>query len=95
MTCSSCAFVVALTLYGLINAEAFQQVDVKVQFDSDTSPDFKVFLNDVEWLHSGAVSIRDSGQTWASNNRGKYILKSVGHSSESGSDIIGDFDTNM
>ena len=73
--------------------EAFQPVDVKVTFDSDSSPDFKVLLNNVEWLRSGAVSIRDSGQTWASNNKDKYILKSVDHSSESGRDIIGEFDT--
>ena len=86
------ALVVVLTLYGL-TAEAFQPVDVKVTFDSDSSPDFKVLLNNVEWLHSGAVSIRDSGQTWASNNKDKYILKSVDHSSESGRDIIGEFDT--
>ena len=89
---TSCTLVVALTLYG-IKAEAFQPVDVKVTFDSDSSPDFKVLLNNVEWLRSGAVSIRDSGQTWASNNKDKYILKSVDHSSESGRDIIGEFDT--
>jgi hypothetical protein len=73
--------------------EAFQPVDVKVTFDSDSSPDFKVLFNGVEWLRSGPVSIRDSGQTWASNNKDKYILKNVGHSSESGRDIIGEFDT--
>ena len=86
------ALVVLFTLCAHQN-EAFQPVDVKVMFDSDSSPDFKVLLNNVEWLRSGAVSIRDSGQTWASNNKDKYILKSVGHRSESGSDIIGDFDT--
>lgn len=73
--------------------EAFQPVDVKVTFDSDNSPDFKVLFNDVEWLRSGPVSIRDGGQTWASKNKDKYILKNVGHSSESGSDILGEFDT--
>ena len=73
--------------------EAFEPVDVKVTFDSESSPGFKVLLNDVEWLHSGAVSIRDSGQTWTSNNKDKYILKSVGHSNESGRDTIGDFNT--
>lgn len=84
------AIVIALCIN---HNDAFQPVDVKVTFDSDSSPDFKVLLNNVEWLHSGAVSIRDSGQTWASNNKDNYILKSVDHSSESGSDIIGEFDT--
>ena len=88
----TCALVVLFTLCAC-QSEAFQPVDVKVTFDSDSSPDFKVLLNDVEWLRSGAVSVRDSGQTWASNNKDKYILKSVGHGSESGSDIIGEFDT--
>ena len=92
MARSICSFVAALSLFGL-SAEALQPVDVKVTFDSDSSPDFKVLLNDVEWLRSGAVSVRDSGQTWASNNKDKYILKSVGHSSKSGSDVIGEFDT--
>ena len=73
--------------------EAIQSLDVKVTFESDNSPDFKVLLNGVEWLRSGAVSVRDSGQTWASNNKDKYILKSVDHSQESGNDIIGEFDT--
>ena len=76
-----------------LQTEAFEPIDVKVTFDSDSSPDFKVLLNDVEWLRSGAVSIRDSGQTWASNNKDKYILKSVDHSSGYGRDIIGDFNT--
>ena len=88
----SWALVVLYTLCAR-QIEAFQPVDVKVTFDSDSSPDFKVLLNNVEWLRSGAVSIRDSGQTWASNNKDKYILKSVDHSSESGRDIIGEFDT--
>ena len=91
---TSCALVVALTLYGL-EVEAFQPVDVKVTFNSDTSPGFKVLLNDVEWLRSGAVSITDSGQTWASNNKDKYILKIIDHSSGNGRDIIGEFDTTM
>ena len=84
-----------LIIYALYisHTDAFQPVDVKVTFDSDSSPDFKVLLSDVEWLRSGAVSIRDSGQTWASNNKDKYILKSVGHSSGSGRDIIGEYDT--
>ena len=86
------SILVVFALYEL-QSEAFQPVDVKVTFDSDSSPDFKVLLSDVEWLRSGAVSIRDSGQTWASNNKDKYILKSVGHSSGSGRDIIGEYDT--
>lgn len=84
--------VVVFALCGL-QTEAFQPVDVKVTFDSNSSPDFKVLLNDVEWLRSGAVSVRDSGQTFASNNKDKHILKSVDHSSGSGRDIIGEFDT--
>ena len=83
---------VALTILCGLQIEAFQPVDVKVTF-AKSSPDFKVLLNDVEWLRSGAVSIRDSGQTWASNNKDKYILKSVDHRSGSGRDIIGEFDT--
>ena len=88
------SILVVLALYGL-QTEALQPVDMKVTFDSDSSPDFKVLLNDIEWLRSGAVSIRDRGQTWASNNKNKYILKSVGHRSGSGSDIIGEYDTTM
>ena len=90
MAVTTCILI--LTLYAL-PTKTFQPIDVKVTFDSDSSPDFKVLLNDVEWLRSGAVSIRDSGQTWTSSSKDKYILKSVGHSNGSGSDIIGDFDT--
>ena len=90
MAATTCTLI--LTLYAL-QTKAFQPVDVKVTFDSDSSPDFKVLLNDVEWLRSGSVSVRDSGQTWTSNSKDKYILKSVDHSSGSGSDIIGNFDT--
>ena len=84
--------VIILTLHAF-ETKAFQPIGVKVAFDSDSSPDFKVLLNDVEWLRSGVVSIRDSGQNWTSNNKDKYILKSIDHSNGSGSDIIGDFDT--
>ena len=62
------ALVVLHTLCAHQN-EDFQLVDVKVTFDSDNSPDFKVLLNNVECLCSGAVSIRYSGQIWASNNK--------------------------
>ena len=88
----SCILVVLTILLCGLQIEAFQPVDVKVTF-AESSPDFKVLLNDIEWLRSGAVSIRDSGQTWASNNKDKYILKIVDHSSGSGRDIIGEFDT--
>ena len=86
------SILVVFALCGL-QSEAFEPVDLKVTFDSDSSPDFKVLLNNVEWLRSGAVSIRDSGKSWASNNKDKYILKSIGHSSGSGRDIIGEYDT--
>ena len=91
------SWVLAVLFYTLsasqTSTEAFQPVDVKVTFDSDSSPDFKVLFNDIEWLRSGPVSIRDSGKTWASKNKDKYILKNVGRSSESGSDILGESDT--
>ena len=84
--------ILTVVIYAAVT-EAFQPVDVKVTFDTDNSPDFKVFLSGVEWLRSGAVSITDNGQTWASNNKDKYILKSVQRSTATGSDVIGEFDT--
>ena len=39
---------------------ALKPVDVKVSFDSQTPPDFKVLLSGVKWLHSDALSIIDN-----------------------------------
>ena len=75
------------------SGSAFQPVDVKVTFDSQTSPDFKILLSGVEWLRSGALSIRDSGQSWATTNTEKNLLKSVDRNTESGEDVLGEFDT--
>lgn len=72
---------------------ALQPVDLKVTFDSQTSPDFKVLLSGFEWLRSGAVSIRDDGQTWASTNKEKNLLKPTDRNTESGRDLLGEFDT--
>ena len=75
-------------------AGAFQPVDVKVTFDTEASPPtFKVLLSGQEWLRSGALSIRDAGETWSSSNKDKNLLKVVDHATSSGSDAIGDFDT--
>lgn len=80
----------------LVASEALQPVDVQVTFDNESSPQgFKVLLSGEEWLRSGAFTIRDSGQTWASGNNDKYMLKVVDHSTGAGSDAIGEFDTNM
>ena len=72
---------------------ALQPVDVKVNFDSQTSPDFKILISGVEWLRSGTVSIRDKGLTWATSNSEKNILKPIGRTEVTGEDIIGEFDT--
>ena len=72
---------------------ALQPVDIKVSFDSQTSPDFKVLLSGVEWLRSGALSVRDNGQTWVTTNKEKNLLKPVDRNTESGEDILGEFDT--
>ena len=72
---------------------ALQPVDIKVTFDGQSSPDFKVLLPGVEWLRSGSVSIRDNGQSWATTNKEKNILKQVDRNAESGEDSLGDFDT--
>ena len=78
-------------------AGAFQpvvSVDVKVTFDTDASPPtFKVLLSGQEWLRSGALSIRDAGETWSATNKDKNLLKVVDHATSSGSDAIGYFDT--
>ena len=70
-----------------------QPVNVKVSFDSQTSPDFKVLLSGVEWLRSGALSIRDNGQTWATTNKEMNILKLINQDTGSGEDLFGMFDT--
>ena len=71
----------------------FQPVDIKVSFDSQTSPDFKVLLSRVEWLRSGAMSIRDSGQTLTNNNKEKNLLKLTDKNIGSGEDLLGELDT--
>ena len=73
----------------------FQPVDIKVSFDSQTSPDFKVLLSGVEWLHSGAMSIRDDGQTWATTNKEKNLLKPFDRKAEIGKDLLGEFDNTV
>ena len=79
----------------LTTSEAFQSVDIRVTFDNESSQTFKVLLSGEEWLLSGSLSVRESGETWTSGNKDKYILKAVDHSTDIGSDIIGKFDTNM
>ena len=71
-----------------------QLVDVKVTFESQSSPDFKVLLSGVEWLRSGGLSIRGNGQTWATTNK-ENVLKLIDRSTENGEDIFGKFDTTM
>lgn len=75
------------------SVSALQPVDIKVTFDGQSSPDFKVLLSGVEWLQSGSVSIRDNGQSWATTNKEKNILKQIDRNTESGEDSLGDFDT--
>ena len=76
-------------------ASAFRPVDVKVAFDSQSSPNFKVLLSGVEWLRSGALNIRDNGQTWGITNKEKnlYVLKPIDRNIEHGKDLLGEFDT--
>ena len=81
------------TLLSSSSTFAFQPVDVKVNFDDQTSPDFKVLLSGVEWLHSGVLSIRDNGQTWTTNNKEKNLLKPIDRNTGTGVDVLGEFDT--
>lgn len=87
---------VSLLVVILFSSSVFtlQLVDVKVTFESQSSPDFKVLLSGVEWLRSGALSIRGNGQTWATTNK-ENILKLIDRSTENGVDIFGKFDTTM
>ena len=74
-------------------ASAFQPVDVKVAFDSQTASNFKVLLSGVEWLRSGALSVRDNGQTWGITNKEKNLLKPIDRNTEHGEDLLGEFYT--
>ena len=48
---------------------AHEPVNLKVDFDNQTSlPKFKVLLSGVEWFSSGAIRIRNGGETWTTNN---------------------------
>ena len=87
------SIIVAVLLLSCSSVFTLQPVDIKVNFDSQTSPDFKVLLSGVEWLRSGALSIRDNGQTWAMTNKEKNLLKPVDRNTESGEDLLGEFDT--
>lgn len=73
---------------------ALEPVDLAVSFD-ETFSDFKVSISGVEWLHSGPTGIRDGGQWWASNNKDKYLLKVEKHSTETGVDVLGTFNSTM
>lgn len=86
---------VLVFLFSTSSTLSFEPVDLKVNFDSQSSPDFKVLLSGVEWLRSSVVSVRDNGQTWASNNNGKNLLKPMKQYTESGEDSLGEFDTTM
>ena len=70
-------------------------VNVSVTFDESSAFKFNVSLSGVEWLRSGPVGIRDSGQWWANNNKDEYVLKVEKHLTETGSDLFGTFDSNM
>ena len=83
------AAVVAVVVCASLSA-AIQPVDVNVTFD-ETFTGFKVYLSGVEWLRSGPVGIRDSGQWWASNNKDKYLLKAEKHFTGNGVDLFGVF----
>jgi hypothetical protein len=89
----STAVLLLVTLLFSASVSALQPVDVKVTFDGQSSPDFKVLLSGVEWLRSGAVSIRDKGQSWATTNKEKNVLKQIDRNTESGEDLLGEFDT--
>ena len=86
---------VLIFLFSTSSTLSFEPVDLKVSFDGQTSPDFKVLLSGVEWLRSSVVSIRDNGQTWASNNNGKNLLKPMKQYTGSGEDSLGEYDTTM
>ena len=91
-------FVIMSTAFLLLvlscsSVSALQPVDIKVTFDGQSSPDFKVLLSGVEWLRSGSVSVRDNGQSWVTTNKEKNILKQIDRNTESGEDSLGDFDT--
>ena len=74
---------------------ALTPVNVSVTFDTTSAFKFSVSLSGVEWLRSGPLGIRDAQQWWANNNKDKYLLKVEKHSTETGSDLFGDFDSNM
>ena len=84
---------VAIVLAGISFAAALQPVTVNVTFDE--SGGYKVTLSGVEWLRSGPLGIRDSGQWWANDNKKEYLLKMDKHLTETGEDLFGAFDSNM
>ena len=80
-----CVLVLLLSTHSTLD---FQSVNIKVSFESQTSPDFKVLLSGVEWLRSDALSIRDNGQTWTNNNKAKNLLKLIDKNTESGEESL-------
>lgn len=85
------AVVVAVVVGASLTA-ALQTPKVEVTFD-ETFSGFKVSLDGVEWLRSGPIGIRDSGQWWTNGNKEKYLLKVVKHlTGGMGADQFGIFD---
>lgn len=73
-------------------AVALEPVDVKVTFNKSTG-DFQISLQGQEWLRSGAVSVRNEGKWWKSNNKDRYLLKATNPLTLSGQDALGEFDS--
>lgn len=74
--------------------EPFQPIDLKVIFDTSSSPPtFKILLSGDEWLRSGTLKVRDHGVTWGSGKKDKNILKAVSHTTGTGKDVNGEFNT--
>lgn len=82
-------YVLAFNIFCVGFGTTFQPVDVKVNFvnDTQTSSSFKVLVSGVEWLRSGAVGVRDGGQTWTTSSKETHLLKLVNRGTGSGEDM--------
>ena len=64
--------------------------NVSVRFELE-SPNFKVYVDDNEWLRSGIFKIRYGGKWWSSESKDKYSLMLSDNTEEDGADSIGAF----
>lgn len=94
MAMSLFVWIVAASVACVLLVEPFQPVDVRVIFDTTSSPPtFKIQLSGDEWLRSGTLNVRDQGMTWGSGNKDKNILKAISHTTGTGKDVNGEFNT--